>query len=113
MKWNSEVKWAKIRLAKDSLYTLFASGQTTGTTLYQDRWKSLLSNSWLESKCKKEGFNLQTLPTGTKVRLGITKNKKNCKGAVSWLGFGGQDRSCGNFAHGHVDIRSFGYILIA
>ena len=113
MKWNSEVKWEKIRLAKDSLYTLFASGQTKGTKLSNDAWKSLLSSSWLANKCSKEGFIAQTQPSGAKVRLGMIKSKNNCQGAVSWLGFGGQDRSCGNFAPGHVDIRSFGYILIA
>ena len=114
MKRNSEVKWAKIRLAKDSLYSLFATDQTRGTRLYQDGWKSLLSNSWLENRCRREGFNARNQQTGTKVRLGIIKNEKlNCKGATSWFGFGGHDRSCGNFANGNVDIRPFGYILIA
>ena len=113
MKLNSEVKWAKISLVKDSLYSLFTSGQTEDTKLKKEGWKSFFTNSWLANKCTKEGFNAQTQPTGAKVRLGMIKHKNNCQGAVSWLGFGGQDRSCGNFAHGHVDIRSFGYILIA
>ena len=105
MKVSSDVRWLRINgIQKESLVSLFKSGNPTKTDLTRSSWKSLIESSSLQSNCKLQGFNLKTGPSTIFLRIGYLANQENnCDSCDSFIGIGPTDRfsiSCGNQADG-------------
>lgn len=129
MRVDEETKWISVDEEALSLYSLLADNNYRETNIGRDKWKSLLSESSLQSNCNMEGFNVIST-TGTLdaaiTRFGIISNNENdCKSCNSRIGFGsagsrGQDNwnSCGNEAlrymsdNGEKHIKANCYILV-
>ena len=129
MRVDEETNWISVDEEALSLYSLLADDNYRETDIGRDKWKSLLSDSSLQSNCNMEGFNVIS-PTGTLdaaiTRIGIISNNENdCKSCNSRIGFGsagsrGQDNwnSCGNEALEHMSdnggkhIKANCYILV-
>lgn len=125
MKIGHHIKFTRIRVDANSLYSLIADGHYRATSLGRNTWKSLIgSQASLQTKCNKEGFNVVgNDPSHAKARIGILGNNENdCNTCDSRIGFGtggNQDdfNTCGNEAifsgdNGAKHIKAMGYILV-
>lgn len=125
MKIGHQIKFTRIRVDANSLYSLIADGHYRATSLGRNTWKSLIgSQASLQTKCNKEGFNVVgNDQSHAKARIGILGNNENdCNTCDSRIGFGtggNQDdfNTCGNEAifsgdNGAKHIKAMGYILV-
>ena len=116
MSKHTEMNWILVPVAPArSLHSLIASNVFTSTHVGRDKWKSLLSNSYLQSGCEKEGFNAYI--QNQKVRIGMVAGIGCLALDSSLIGFGTTTFvSSGNyksgFFHGNKRLTSFGYILV-
>ena len=130
MRVDEETKWISVNQEAMSLYSLLADNNYRETEIGRGKWKSLLSESSLQSNCNMEGFNVIS-PTGTLdsaiTRIGIISNNENdCNSCNSRIGFGSAGsrgqldnwNSCGNEAsrytsdNGRRHIKANCYILV-
>ena len=116
-----------------SLYLLMADGKFHPIdNVGRDEWKSLITNSSLQYKCNRVGFNnFVDLHFHTAARIGILANEDDtCSSPDSFIGIGGKYEihnvcfpgvstfpASGNIAscdpdNGKVNIKSMGYILV-
>lgn len=129
MRVDEETNWISVDDEALSLYSLLADNNYRETNIGRDKWKSLLSESSLQSNCNMEGFNVISttgISDAAITRIGIISNNENdCKSCNSRIGFGsagsrGQDNwnSCGNEAlrymsdNGEKHIKANCYILV-
>ena len=130
MKLGDTTNWIKLSYTADSLHSVMADGVYKPTSIGRNTWKSLLSDSSLQTECYKEGFNshasVPNIPNPGVVRIGIiADNKNSCLSCNSRLGVGGGgDRAgqevnpCGNEAvfrnldNGEKHLKAFCYILL-
>ena len=124
MKIGHQIKFTRIRVDANSLYSLIADGHYRATSLGRNTWKSLIgSQASLQTNCNKEGFNVAGKESShSKVRIGILGNNENdCTTCDSRVGFGtggkhDDSNTCGNEATYSVDgdkhIKAMGYILV-
>jgi hypothetical protein len=125
MSHNGERKWATIDYAADSLYNLIADGQFRATTAGKATWESLITGTFLQRNCNREGFNVK-FNSNSAMRIGIVANNEgHCNSCDSLLGFstafvdgGGTWTNrmvCGNKATCCSESKTlvtFGYILV-
>jgi len=125
MKIGHQLKFTRISMDANSLYSLIADGHYRGTSLGRNTWKSLIgSQASLQTNCNKEGFNVRSQrPSHAKARIGILGNNENdCITSDSRIGFGkggyhDDNNTCGNEAaaaadNGDKHIKAMGYILV-
>ncbi|XP_067034587.1 uncharacterized skeletal organic matrix protein 5-like isoform X2 [Acropora muricata] len=116
MRSNNQISWIMVPLIPaQSLRSLLASNKVTNTHVGQDKWKSLLSNSYLVNGCQREGLNV--FINNQRVRIGMVAAKSCAQPGGNMLGFGSTASVvCGNYhsssSHGNIRRRAFGYILI-
>ncbi|XP_062500112.1 uncharacterized skeletal organic matrix protein 5-like [Corticium candelabrum] len=120
MKVDGTMRWITFSYSASSLYSLIADGNYRGTSIGENKWRSLLPTSSLQQHCNREGFN--TRPTHSRyisnhagARLGFLANNENdCYTPDSFLGFGTQYQhirnSAGNY-NGHVNTKAIAYIM--
>ena len=125
MKIGHQIKFTRISVDANSLYSLIADGHYRSTSLGRNPWKSLIgSQGSLQTNCNKEGFNVRSQrPSNAKARIGILSNNENdCISCDSRIGFGtggnhDDTNTCGNEAtysadNGDKHIKAMGYILV-
>ena len=125
MKIGHQVKFTRISVDANSLYSLIADGHYRATSLGRNTWKSLIgSQASLQTNCNKEGFNVAANgPFYARARIGILGNNENdCTTSDSRIGFGTRGKhddtnTCGNEAkhlgdNGDKHIKAMGYILV-
>ena len=128
MKVSQQTNFVVVDKEASSLFSLIADGQYRNTTLGREKWKGLISNVSLQTKCNKEGFNAVCAGEKefySKARIGIVANQEpNCNSCDSRIGFGtaghyGHRNTCGNEANRGVDsdngkkhIRVMGFIFV-
>ncbi|XP_015754329.1 PREDICTED: E3 ubiquitin-protein ligase TRIM71-like [Acropora digitifera] len=111
MKSNNQISWIMVPLIPaQSLRSLLASNKVTNTHLGQDKWKSLLSNSYLVNGCQREGLNV--FINNQRVRIGMVAAKSCAQPGGNMLGFGSTASVvCGNYhscsSHGIIRRRLF------
>ena len=132
MKVGNDLSCLSFSYHANSLYTLFADGIYRSTNITRKKWKSLISGSSLQTGCRKQGFNVDTLQF-IDVRFGYVGNEQeHCNSTDSYIGFGsnfdhGQywcslpdtnaSNTAGNLAgcypdNGDVNIAAMAYILV-
>ncbi|XP_020626496.1 uncharacterized skeletal organic matrix protein 5-like [Orbicella faveolata] len=125
MKIGHQIKFTRISVNANSLYSLIADGHYRATSLGRNTWKSLIgSQASLQTNCNKEGFNVAgEEPSHAKARIGILGNNENdCYSCDSRIGFGtggkyDDTNTCGNEAihsadNGDKHMKAMGYILV-
>ena len=128
MKTKGPTEFLLVNQAAISLYFLLSHGNYTATNLSRENWKSLIPGSSLQTKCNKEGFNVEEpKKVHQRVRIGvISDDQDTCNNHNSRIGFGSpwhdlSYNTCGNYAknkHGHgsdngkQNIKAMGYIFI-
>ncbi|KAL9980366.1 hypothetical protein ACROYT_G008941 [Oculina patagonica] len=112
-----ETHWIMVQLAHaQKLHSLIADGGHRPASLRQEKWLSLMTNSFLGLACSEEGFNAKM--NTQKVRIGMIAGKRcHSPEPASLIGFGPTGNySCGNFkgddVSGMKHVPSFGYILV-
>ncbi len=95
----------------------------------EDFWLGLVSNSRMQDRCNRRGFNARANNQGSaRVRIGMIGNENvvfECDSHDSWIGVGGTTGSCGEFDNNTAgnaacfagsgnarDIRSFAYVWV-
>jgi hypothetical protein len=95
----------------------------------EDFWRGLVSNSRMQDRCNRRGFNARANNQGAaRVRIGMIGNENvvfECDSHDSWIGVGGTTGSCGGAdantvgnaaCHAGIsndrDIRSFAYVWV-
>ncbi len=107
------LNYMKVSYVGTSLYDVIKDGAFKATSAGRDAWKSLIVGSSLQLNCNQEGFN--TLDC----RIGIVNNQENdCLSPDSWLGFGCNTVTVGNWANGQwqpdnggKNYATFGYVF--
>ena len=124
MKVSSDVRWLRINgIQKESLVSLFKSGNSMYTNLDRSSWKNLIASSSLQLNCRRQGFNVKDSSNSILSRIGYIANQENdCATCDSFIGLGPANRfsiSCGNFASGSTspdngakNTRAMCYVLI-
>ena len=124
MKVSSDVRWLRINgINKDSLLSLFKTGNSLNTSLARSSWKNLIASSSLQLNCNRQGFNVKDSTNSILSRIGYIANQENdCRTCDSFIGIGPTNRfsmSCGNFASGSIlpdnggkNPRAMCYVLI-
>ena len=132
MKVGNDLRFLKIPSAGESLYYLVADGLFRPIyDVARDEWKSLITNSSLQNKCNRVGFNNYDHLVGhAGTRIGIlASDDDKCSTTASFLGIGGNYKLSGCFHgdlsfpvsgnlapcdgdNGEVNIKSMGYILV-
>ena len=134
MKVNNVTKWIVIDHKASSLFNVIADGVFKKTYVGKDKWLSLMDGSSLQTRCNREGFNINIRYYALgyysllwlKVRIGIIANDhSNCWSSNSYIGFGtsargcsGETRktTCGNIAYcnrlNNKNTAAFGYIFV-
>ncbi|XP_068747037.1 uncharacterized protein [Montipora capricornis] len=116
MRKNSEMNWIMVPLPpRQSLHRIINGKKVIHTHLGQNEWKSLLSNSYLQGGCEREGINV--FINDQKVRIGMVAGRSCIQRDASVIGFGTTTSVvCGNYypslVGGSTTSRSFGYILV-
>ena len=106
------ISWAHAQ----TLYSLIADGGHRPTSLRQEDWLSLLTNSSLESfPCWEQGFNARMGKRESRIGM-IGKKRCDSPERSILIGFGSTGNySCGSFKKDNVsgkkNVPSFGYIL--
>ena len=131
MKVSNSVRFIPISYTANSLYDVIASGKFHSTNIPHQTWRSLYSDSSLQTNCRRQGFNVAAENKGfARVRIGIIgNNERDCHTADSFIGFGATDskerkicvtqstNSCGNTAcadadKGDREVKAMGYIFV-
>ena len=105
MKVLSHFRWLRINgIQKESLVSVFKSGNSLYTNLHRSSWKNLIASSSLQVNCRRQGFNVKDSSNSTLSRIGYVGNDEaDCINCDSFIGIGPTDRfsiSCGNVANG-------------
>ncbi len=117
-------KWIKTAVPSTSLLEIFKKGTYQPTSFGRNTWINLISGSYLQPHCNREGFNVNI--GMIYARIGIMGNNENdCRSPDSFIGFGTNylqwctykqlaKISCGNYAtcSRYVSIPAKGYILV-
>ena len=132
MKVGNDLRCFSFSYHANSLYTLFADGIYRSTNIMREKWKSLIAGSSLQTGCRKQGFNVDTLQF-LDVRFGYVGNEQeHCNSTDSYIGFGSNfdheqywcslpntnaSNIAGNLAscypdNGNVNIAAMAYILV-
>ena len=105
---GQETNWITASYQASSLHSLMSRNTHQATNIGRKKWKSLLPESSLQSRCNLEGFNVNPssgLSNTAVTRIGLLENNNSdCLSCESRNGFGsnglrsGQhdDKSCGN-----------------
>ncbi len=121
MKVNGVVKWIVIDHQASSLFNVIADGAFRKTTAGKEAWKSLIDGSGFQQNCNKEGFNVESINSGSsyksymKIRIGfVANNQDHCGSCDTCIGFGTTVRGCSgvDWDDGTVRNTQCGYIAI-
>ena len=125
MKIGHQIKFTRISVNANSLYSLIADDHYRATSLGRNTWKSLIGpQASLQTNCNREGFNVAGNElSNAKARIGVVGNNENdCNSCDSRIGFGTGGKhddanTCGNEArylgdNGDKHIKAMGYILV-
>ncbi|MCA9635063.1 MAG: hypothetical protein KC420_03405 [Myxococcales bacterium] len=92
------LKYLKVPMDRPSLFALFSPGTFVATNVGRNAWKSLITNSSLQTNCNREGFN-----NAPRTRLGIFSNQENdCNTPDSYIGIGNLNAGCNNIPEARV-----------
>ena len=84
---KTEMNWILVPVAPaQSLHSLITSNVFTRTHVGRNKWKTLMSNTYLQSGCEKEGFNAYI--QNQKVRIGLVAGSGCLALDSSLIGFG-------------------------
>ena len=125
MRIGHQIKFLAINKHANSLFSLIADSHFRATTLGHNAWMTLIgSQSILQPKCNKEGFNAKSRSSFySRARIGIISgNSDYCGASDSRIGFGtggspDNSNTCGNEAKARggnraQHIKAMGYILV-
>ena len=116
---NDVTNWILLNYTAASLYSVIANGNYRKTNVGRAEWMTLINDASLQSKCNKEGFNVQCSLSGRKSRIGILGNNENyCNTCDSVIGYGTEINDW-KWSSGNTrtypkiwTLETFGYIFV-